>query len=72
MKPAGTESQNYHRYVGLGVSTIPGSCLEYFDMKSATFQLQYGENKQVHQNRERGTSKNLGGNGMSLFHFAED
>ena len=51
---------------------IPGSGLEYFDMKSAAFQLQHGENKQVHQNRERGTSKNLGGNGMSLFHFAED
>lgn len=51
---------------------IPGSGLEYINMKSATFQFQHGESEQVQQYRERGTSKDLGGNGMFLFHVAED
>lgn len=58
--------------LSLGVSAIPGLCLEYIDMKSATFQFQHGESEQVQQYRERDTSKDFGGNGMFLFHVAED
>lgn len=41
-------------------------------MKSATFQLQRGESEQVQQYRERGTSKDMGGNRMFLSHVAEE